>query len=116
MADMAEKLEALLSDPESLRNLQELAGMLKNEEQTDAAPSGTESAMPFDIAKLMAVGQALHGMENDDNIALLLALKPILSPRRAKRADKAVKLLRLYGAAALLQKQGLLQDFFGGEG
>ena len=118
MEDMTQKLQALLSDPESMRNLSELAAMLREPEdsgETAAASSPQEptAAPPMDLGKLMAIGQALSQMQADENIQLLQALKPHLSPERAGRADKAMKMLRLYHAAGVLRENGLLQDFFG---
>ncbi|MBQ8923067.1 MAG: hypothetical protein IJ060_13085 [Oscillospiraceae bacterium] len=119
MDDLTQRLQSLLSDPESMRNLSELAAMLREpgEQEGDAPPApppdGEPAAPPFDLAKLMAVGQALQQMQQDENVQLLLALKPHLSPERAKRTDKAVRMLRLYTAAGILRENGLLQDFFG---
>ena len=121
MDDMAGKIETLLSDPESLRNLQELASMFSSDEsamqdEQTTCVEAQEDVPPIDIGKLMAVGQAMQEMENDENITLLLALKPILNANRRKRVDKAVKLLRLYSVAEVLREQGLLRDVLGGEG
>lgn len=126
MDDLTQKLQALLSDPESMKNLSELAAMM----QTDAPPedaaapvpdenSGTphteSEAPPFDFAKLLAVGQALSAVQQDETADLLRALKPYLSPERAKRADKAARMLRLYAAAGILRENGMLNDLFGGD-
>ncbi|MBR3269190.1 MAG: hypothetical protein IKI58_10785 [Oscillospiraceae bacterium] len=120
MDDLTQKLQSLLSDPESLRNLSELAAMLRQPD-SEAEPAGQRTepmpeesaAPPVDLTKLMAVGQALSRMQQDDSVQLLTALKPHLSAERAKRADKAVRMLRLYHAAGVLRENGLLQDFFG---
>ena len=125
MDDMTKKLRSLLSDPESMQNLAELAQMLRQE--GDDIPADTaqqaeqcsgddpQSAVPpFDIAKLMAAAQALSRMQQqDDNIRLLMALRPHLSPERAKRTDKAIKMLRLYVAAGVLRENGLMQELLG---
>ena len=60
-------------------------------EQSGCDPQQQETALPPpDLTKLMAVAQALGRMQQqDDNIRLLLALRPHLSPERAKRTDKA---------------------------
>ncbi len=115
MDDLTQKLQSLLSDPESMQNLSELAAMLREPQPQDhAEPQGGESGVPpIDLAKLMAVGQALSRMQEDENVQLLLALKPHLSAERAKRTDQAVRMLRLYTAAGILRENGLLQDFFG---
>lgn len=114
MDDLTQKLQALLSDPESMRNLSELAAMLR--EPDAASPAGTPppeqppAVPPPDLAKLMAVGQALSQVQQDDTAVLIHALKPHLSEARAKRADQAIKMLRLISVAGVLRENGMLQD------
>lgn len=119
MEDLTQKLQTLLSDPESMQNLAELAAMLR---APDGAPDTAENAAvpapddsaggfpPIDFTKLMAVGQALRSVQNDETAALILALKPYLSAARAKRCDQAVRLLKLYSAAGVLRESGMLTD------
>lgn len=115
MDDMMGKLQALLSDPEAMQNLQELSAMLKDSDAEDATPPECESSeLPFDMAKLLAVSQAVSQTEDDKNITLLLALKPHLSEPRRERVDNAVKLLRLYSAASVLKEQGMLDELLAG--
>ena len=120
MDDLAQKLQSLLSDPESMRNLSELAGMLQASDTANTAEAekennstSTQEPPPFDFAKLLAVGQALSSVQQDETASLILALKPHLSAQRAKRADQAVQMLRLYTAASILQENGMLNDLFG---
>lgn len=120
MDDLAQKLQSLLSDPESMRNLSELAGMLQASDTANTAETEKENnctsaqePLPFDFAKLLAVGQALSSVQQDETTSLILALKPHLSAQRAKRADQAVQMLRLYTAASILQENGMLNDLFG---
>ena len=116
MDDLTQKLQALLSDPESVRDLKELAAML-HDPPPDGNPEQPEpSAGPLpDLSGLLAVGQALSAAQQQDETAsLLLALKPHLSAERAKRTDKAVKMLRLWAAADILRENGMLQELFGG--
>ena len=119
MDDLTQKLQSLLSDPESMRNLSELAAMLQ-EPQSDAppeqsAPDPEQASAPEmpDFTKLLAVGQALSQVQQDETAALLLALKPHLSEPRQKRTDQAIRMLRLYAAAGILRENGLLQELLG---
>ena len=115
MEDLAQKLQSVLSDPESMRNLSELAAMLKDADappESDEKPAGSEPDLDF--TKLIAVGQALSQVQQDETAALLLALKPHLSEARAKRTDQAVRLLQLYAAAGVLRENGILQELFPG--
>lgn len=125
MDDLSQKLQSLLSDPESMRNLAELAAMLRDPElAADAPPSAAQpditpaaeqtDAMPqMDITKLLAVGQALSAVQQDETADLILALKPHLSEARAQRADQAVRLLKLCAVAGVLRENGLLNDLLG---
>ena len=126
MDDLTQKLQALLSDPESMKNLSELAAMMRADappedaaapvpEESIGTPHTESEAPPFDFAKLLAVGQALSAVQQDETADLLRALKPYLSPERAKRADKAARMLRLYAAAGILRENGMLNDLFGGD-
>lgn len=126
MDDLTQKLQALLSDPESMKNLSELAAMMQADappedaaapvpDESSGTPQTESEAPPFDFAKLLAVGQALSAVQQDETADLLRALKPYLSPERAKRADKAARMLRLYAAAGILRENGMLNDLFGGD-
>ena len=120
MDDLTKKLQKLLSDPESMQELKELAAML-HDPPPDAAPdippeapepAAQENPLP-DLTKLLAVGQALSQVQDDETAALVLALKPHLSPERAKRAEQAARMLRLWSAAGILRENGMLNDLFG---
>lgn len=115
MDDLTQKLQSLLSDPESMRNLSELAAMLREpdgDNPPEQNPAPDNAPMP-DFTKLLAVGQALSSVQNDDTAQLILALKPHLSSARAKRADQAVRMLRLFAAAGVLRENGMLADLLG---
>ena len=109
MDDLGDKIQSLLSDPESMRNLSELAAMLRQPENgTPVQPQETQP--PPDLAKLMAVGQAVSQCGSDDAEQLLLALKPYLSAERAERAGKAVKLLHLWHIVSVLRETGVIGE------
>ena len=120
MEDITGRLRELLSDPESVQQLSELAAMLREPSEGSAADNAApeENTAPADgipdFGKLLAVGQMLAQMQQDDeNTALLLALKPHLSEKRQQRVGKAVKLLRLCRAASAMQENGLLSELIG---
>ena len=122
MEDLTQKLQSLLSDPESMRNLSELAAMMNAPDSSAPPETGPVSdngeppePMPFDPAKLLAVGQAFSAVQQDETASLIRALKPHLSAARAKRADQAIRMLRLYAAAGILRENGVLTDLFGGD-
>ncbi len=124
MEDMLGKIGSVLSDPESLQQLQELAQMLQQDNDSDEAPqpqsaSADQTASEeesgdsggFDINMLLRVQQLMGAMQNQDNDAkLLLALRPHLKETRRKKVDQAVKLLKLYAVFSAVKENGLLQE------
>ena len=115
MDNMIDMLGSVLGDPESLQQIKELADLLKSEtdsgaesEQPARAPS-EDSSGGFDPAMLMGLMGAVSAAGSDDkNRALILALKPYLSSERQAKADKAVKLLKMYAVFSELKKSGML--------
>lgn len=113
---------SLLGDPESLKQLGELAELLKSETQSGAAPDspspspaadtspaadaspadgetaqGSSDSLRLDPVSLMKLMNAVTSAGGDDkNRTLLLALKPYLGKERRDKVDKAVKLLKIY--------------------
>ena len=118
MDDLTGKLRSVLSDPQAMQDLAELAAMLREPEgdpapdaETPAADLPPDADMPLpDMGKLLAMGQMLSTQPPDANAELMRALKPHLSPERAKRAEKAIRLLRLYQIVSVLREIGLLSS------
>lgn len=116
MDNMNDMLGSVLGDPESLQQIKELADLLKSEteggsetEQPAQNSSSEDSSGGFDPAMLMGLMGAVSAAGNDDkNRALILALKPYLSSERQAKADKAVKLLKMYAVFSELKKSGML--------
>lgn len=124
MDDVMGKIGAILSDPESLQQLQELAQMLQQENASDVADdasdktsenthaeTNTESTDGFDFNMLLKIQELMGAMHNsDEDTELLLALRPHLKEQRQKKVDQAVKLLKLYAIFSAVKENGLLQD------
>lgn len=121
MDDMLGKMGAILSDPESLQQLQELAQMLQQEgnsedtaekmEEEKEKKTANEESSGFDINMLLRVQELMGAMQtNDEDAQLLLALRPHLKTKRQKKVDQAVKLLKLYAVFSAVKENGLLQD------
>lgn len=117
-----EKMQSLLSDPESMQQLQELAQMLQADSgqestETESAPTATEqtdaaaSCGGLDLGALMKVSQLMGSAKEDSDAALLLALKPHLREERQKKVEKAVKMLKLLSIWSMLKESGMLKDF-----
>ncbi len=115
--EIAERLSALLSDPEGLNRIKNMAeGLFGGGENPFAQASfekgdDTAEESPFpdlDIGKVMGVISRLKkGEKENDKTRLLLALKPHLAPERQRRVDTAVKILKLLDLAPMLKELGL---------
>ena len=121
--DIAEKIGALLSDEESMRQIKELAAMFSGSSDENALPSSNEEIQtsgnrqseeasdtglginPLAIMQLMGAMSA-----SDKNCDLLTALRPHLGVEKQKRLDKALKLLKLYNIFITMRDSGMLKD------
>lgn len=110
MNDIMSRINELLSDEESAKQLSELAQMLVNDEK-ETDPKNTSAEIPdlSSVLKLTSVISEASG--NDRNTDLINALKPHLSDEKQKKADKAIKLLRLIAIWEIVKDSGLLQEF-----
>lgn len=119
MDDMTEKINQILSDPESMEKIKNLAGMFANS-QGSADNSGGETKHnddsggddtglpPIDPATLFKIKNALDVIKKDDpRINLLVALKPVLNYKRRQKVDEAIHILRLLSLVPLLREQGI---------
>ena len=123
--DMMGKIQEMLSDGESMKQLSELAKMFSSsendnnnqnkemaEEKSEAAfPSGDFGLGDIDITKLFKVQEIMSKASNDKSAELLLALKPLLREERRAKVDKAVKILKLFAVWTVLKDSGLLSNF-----
>ena len=116
MDDMLGKMGAILSDPESVQQLQELAQMLQQEtggesqgQQASAEKTESGEGGGFDINMLLRIQELMGAMQNNDEDAkLLLALRPHLKDQRQKKLDQAVKLMKLYAVFSAVRENGCL--------
>ncbi|MBQ8514584.1 MAG: hypothetical protein IJ496_04225 [Ruminococcus sp.] len=123
MDDLLGKMQSVLSDPESMQQLQELASMLGAGDETEAQetqqpeqaskePEETAEEGGFDFGLLMQLSSLMGRTEPDEDSALLLALKPHLREERQKKVDQALKFMKLMTIWKTLKETGLLKDFF----
>ncbi len=117
MDDLFGKMQELMSDPESMKQLSELAQMLGQEGDSSGAAAectgeNAGGGFPFDPGMLMQLGSLIQGANTSNaNTELLLALKPHLRQQRQEKVDRAVKMLRLLAIWNLMKENGLLQNF-----
>ncbi len=98
-------------DIENLRAAAE--GLFGNSDKKDNGNNGGEKSggMPdfssiLGDARMMAKISALMGMMNkrDSRAELIIALKPLLSEKRRKRADDAMQMLKLFEILPMMEQ------------
>ena len=160
MDDLKEQLNQILSDPQSMQQLQSMAsalGLSGTQQEAppppaagSAAPAGTAGGLdPSALAGMLsALGgggnpnqlpaqtspqPALGGVtpellqtvsrlapllsqinREDDSTRLLQALRPLLSDKRQKKLDEAVKILQMMRLMPLLKDSGLFSGLLSG--
>ena len=107
--DISSLLSSLSSeDIEKLKNTAAQFFGEKNEEQRKPEQrSSAELDMPFDPKLLTGVAKFSKMMnENDEKSAFIMALKPLLSEGRRKKADDAVMMLKFMRIINAMQESG----------
>ncbi len=108
-----DKMQEILSDPESLQQIQELANMLNSETQNTSTQEPPPTDTPndaFDIAKMLQLAQLFNSTSNSQDATLLLAIKPYLTNERQGKVDKAIKLMKAYDIFTTAKNSGLLNQ------
>lgn len=112
MDDLNSALGSILNDSSSMEKIKQLAaGLMQNEKPPEKAndnPLGSIMNDAQSMSQILKVMSALNNSGTDRRSELLLALKPHLSPERAARVDRAVKILRLLSIAPLLNDSSIL--------
>ncbi|MDE6035547.1 MAG: hypothetical protein K2G36_06515 [Ruminococcus sp.] len=116
MDNTMEKINKILSDEESVKQLTELVQILMNDNnsnnncENNNINNSNNDNMP-DIAKMMQLTELMGNFsQNDQNTDLLLALKPHLKEERQIKVDKAIKMLKLMTVWNTAKESGLLND------
>lgn len=106
MDELESRLGALLSSPESMERLKGLAAALSGGEGSASAPEAAPASPAFDPA-MLGLLQRVMGEANrpSEASALLTALEPCLSPERAARLDRALRLAKLAKVAKTVLPQ-----------
>lgn len=113
MDDLNAKISEVLSDPESMKQLSQLASMLGSEPglHSDAEKPSTEPpSIPGteSLAMMTRLAPMLGSIgAEDDTTRLLSAIRPFLSDDRRKKLDEASKLLRMMKLLPLLRNFNL---------
>ena len=126
MAEFDDKLNSLLSNPDAMSQIMQLAQSLSGETASAApppaqpapppaqpaspsgtSPSGLLSALtgggdPSLLMKLLPLIQELGSGQDSPARALLYALRPYLKPERQEKVERALQLARLFHAGRKL--------------
>ena len=122
MEDLAGKIADLLNDPNIMKQVQILTGMLgdnhekksdnssdeKTDENSQKKDSIFSSLSPEMISTIMKLVPLMSSINTDDKYTeLLRALRPLLGPPRQKKLDEATKFLKLLKFLPILKQQGI---------
>ncbi|MGN8895745.1 hypothetical protein [Flavonifractor sp. HCP28S3_F3] len=108
MAELEEKLNAILNDPQAMGQILTVAKALSGQDEENGASIETDAPADSSSDPLSALGQldpklvqlgmrllSDYSMGDDRKTALLEALKPFLRPERQAKVDQAVRIARL---------------------
>lgn len=122
MEDLAGKIADLLNDPNIMKQVQSLSGLLgdnpekkiddesdKKEDTSEKTESAFSGLSPEMIKNIMKLAPLMASINTKDKYTdLLCALRPLLGPPRQKKLDEASKFLKLLKFLPILKKQGIL--------
>ena len=114
MDELSQKLSEILSDPESMNRVREMAESLLSGPDEKKAPeinllSGAMDGLGTeDMQRLIKIFSKLNSAERDSRAELLLALKPHLSDEKKKKVDSAIKILKIIELWPLIKDSGLI--------
>lgn len=93
---------------ENQNNSSAMSGLTNQNQQNS-------NQMPFDIGKIMALGNMItNASKSDKNTELLLALKPHLKEEKQDKVDRVIKIFKLISIWPAIRDSGLLGgDLFG---
>lgn len=111
MDELSEKLAGLLNDPDTMRQVRQMAENIlgENSESKEQTTPDISSMLPGeDLGKIISIISQLKNTGNDNRTLLLNALKPHLSEPKREKVDTAIKILRLLELLPLIKDTGLL--------
>lgn len=115
MDDLSSKLSELLNDPESMNRVRQMAESILGESGDEVpAPSPTPDISSIgdmlgsgELQSIISVISKMKSAGDDSRVQLISALRPHLSEERRKRADTAIKILKLLDVLPLIKDSGL---------
>ena len=117
MAEMEDKLNAVLNNPQLMQQIMTMAQSLGQQSaapEPPPQPKEAPSAAPFDPALLQKLsGLATSAGTDNQQRALLAALGPYLSHDRVQRLEKAMRAAKMAKMASAFLGSGALQSLTG---
>ena len=108
--ELEQKLDRLLNSPEGMAKIGQMMaalGMNESAAPPPAEPPAAETAP--DLSGLLRLAPLMSQLGKDDeNTALLKALRPYLSGDKERRLDETMKLMRLLKVLPMLREGGNL--------
>lgn len=101
-----EKLNAILSNPEQMAGIAQMAQQLLGQNGGEAAPAETPAPPASEAGGIASVLGKLAGGGKSKSEALLLAMEPYLRPERREKLRRAMKLSRMLSLAGSVMKEG----------
>ncbi len=143
MDDISSRISQILSDPQSMQQLQSLAQSLglgapsEPEQEPPPSPAANSSidmnqlsallsqfglgqtqtspAPSIDMNSILQIQKAMQLFANGNkNVELLRSLRPLLSEKRQKKVDDAVRIMQLIQMLPMLKESGLFGALGGG--
>lgn len=112
--DISEILGSL--SQEDIKNLQDIAssimgGETASQKNEPPPPPGENPFSDLDLNAFSNIASVMSRLNNssDPRCRLIMSLKPMLSPERQKRADNAMKILKIIELVPVLRDSGLLK-------
>ena len=120
MSDIENKISEILSNPESMSEIMNIAKSLGfNTDNTEFPIKESNEVKNQDIqgdvlsAAAKIVPLLSEAKKEDDSTRLLKALKPLLSRGRQDKVDSAIKIIGLLRLMPILKESGALSSVFG---
>ncbi len=119
MSDLSSQITSILNNPDMMRQISEIGGMLTQQNTPPPQPHETPPLLPNQtqssdllgadglqaVMKIMPILNRLR--QDDDTTKLLRAIKPFLSEERQKKLEEAIKIIRIINILPLMKNQGL---------
>ena len=114
MAEMEDKISAVLNNPQLMQQIMTMAQSLgQPPQQSEPAPSLTANSMPDPALLQKLTGLASSTGVDPEQKALLSALGPYLSRERVRRLEKAMQAAKMAKMASAFLGSGALQSLTG---